>query len=121
LAHLAAGGLKMHRAFARTLIAEWMARRHPRIARSLRDRTDRLKSAVVLAPFLLAGAGQSFRTQFFRMTGEDAAALSAASPRPDERLNAAIALAYAAVSLEGLEGLRAGAFERLEAALALEI
>jgi len=121
LSHLAAGGLEMHRAFARTLVSEWAARRHPRIARGLHVRTCRLKSAVVSAPFLLAGAGQSFRTQFFRMTGEDAASLSAASPRPEERLDAAIALAYAAFSLEGLESLRAGAFERLEAALSAEI
>src|SRR5262249_44902641 len=60
LSHLAAGGLEMHRAFARTLVTEWTARRHPRIARALRVRTRRLRSAVVSAPFLLAGAGQPF-------------------------------------------------------------
>jgi uncharacterized heparinase superfamily protein len=121
LIHLAGGGLEMHRAFARTLIADWTARRHPRIAHALPVRARRLKAAVLAAPLLLAGSAQSFRDPFFRMMSRDATVLSVTSPPGDERLGAALALAYAATSLEGLEGLRAGAFERLEAALSAEI
>jgi uncharacterized heparinase superfamily protein len=121
LTHLAAGGLEMHRAFARTLIGEWTERHHPRIARTLLIRASRVKAAVHCAPFLLAGAARSFRNQFFRMAARDVAVLSVASPPAEERLRVAIALACAATSFEGLEGLKAAAFERLEAALAAEI
>jgi uncharacterized heparinase superfamily protein len=123
LTHLTAGGLEMHRAFARTVVSEWAERRrsHPRIAQTLPVRASRLKTAVLSAPFLLTGAAEAFRGQFFRLTARDMAVLSVASPPPEERLSVAIALAYASTSLAGLEGLRAGAFERLEAALASEI
>jgi uncharacterized heparinase superfamily protein len=121
LTHLAAGGLEMHRAFARTLISEWTERSHPRVARTLSNRASRLKSAVQCAPFLLAGAAQSFRNRFFRMISRDVSVLAVASPPVEERLPIATALAYAAASLEGLEGLKSAAFQRLESALAAEI
>src|SRR5438105_3303958 len=121
LTHLAAGGLEMHRAFARTLVAEWIARNHPRVARALPVRANRVKAAVLSAPFLLAGAPPSFRSQFFRMIARDATVLSVASPRPQERPPVPTAFACAATSVEGLEGRKPGACERLEAALSAEV
>jgi uncharacterized heparinase superfamily protein len=119
--NLAAGGLEMHRAFARSLIMDWVSRRRPRIARALPVRAARLKACVLAAPFLLAGASASFRTAFYRTLGRDLSVLAVASPRAADRMQTALALAYAATSLAGAEGLRAGAFERLEAVLTAEI
>lgn len=119
--HLAAGGLEMHRAFARSLIMDWVSRRCPCIAKTSPVRAARLKACVLAAPFLLDGASASFRTAFFRTLGRDLSALAAASPRMADRMQTAIAFAYATTSLAGAEALRAGAFERLEAALTAEI
>src|SRR5438034_857556 len=83
-----------HRAFARTLITEWIGRSEPRIAQSLPVRANRMKAAVLSAPFLLAGAAQSFRGHFFHLMARDATALSVASARPEERLRTTIAFAY---------------------------
>ena len=47
----------MHRAFARTVITDWFERRrsHPGLARRTLIRATRLKTAVVCAPFHIAG------------------------------------------------------------------
>jgi uncharacterized heparinase superfamily protein len=118
LQHLKAAGRELDRAHGRALFQDWLDRQcyRLRVAREVEVRARRLISLVQNGGFLITGAPASFATGFYGSLGRQARSLYAAPQtglRPPERLQAAIALAYAAVGLSGLEGMAAPALQRL--------
>jgi uncharacterized heparinase superfamily protein len=73
LAHLEAAGSAMYRAYARTLVLDWMesARNLPEEARIPEVAAVRLMALVRHAPFLLKGAGSTFADRFLRLVARD--------------------------------------------------
>src|SRR5262245_59857976 len=110
LAHLKAAGRELDRAHGRALFQDWIDRQcyRMKVARDIEVRARRMISLVQNGGFLTAGAPSSFATGFYASLGRQARSLYAAPQtglRPPERLQTAIALAYAAVGLTGLEGM----------------
>src|SRR5262245_1310500 len=111
LAHLKAAGRELDRAHGRALFQDWIDRQcyRMKVARDIEVRARRMISLVQNGGFLTARG-------FYASLGRQARSLYAAPQtglRPPERLQTAIALAYAAVGLTGLEGMSAPALTRL--------
>src|SRR5262245_43393994 len=118
LGHLKAAGRELDRAHGRSLFQDWLDRQcyRMRVAHEVEVRARRMISLVQNGGFLLAGAPSSFAASFYASLGRQARSLHGAPQtglRPPERLQAALALAYAAVGLAGLEGMSAPALARL--------
>ena len=118
LGHLKEAGRELDRAHGRSLFQDWLDRQcyRMRVAHEIEVRARRMISLVQNGGFLLAGAPSSFAASFYASLGRQARSLYGVPQtglRPPERLQAAIALAYAAVGLTGLEGMSAPALARL--------
>ena len=119
LAHLEAAGSAMYRAYARTLVLDWMesARNLPEEARIPEVAAVRLMALVRHAPFLLKGAGSTFADRFLRLAARETAQMA----HEPARIEQALALAYAVTAFESSPAFRNHAYERLEAAIAEHI
>ncbi len=119
LAHLEAAGSAMHRAYARTLVLDWMtqARNLPQEAKLADVAAVRLMALVRHAPFLLKGAGTAFEDRFLRLVARETAQMA----HEPGRIEQALALAYAVTAFESSATFRAHAYERLETAIAEQI
>jgi uncharacterized heparinase superfamily protein len=116
LAHLEAAGSAMHRAFARSLVLDWMAagRKLPEQARLPDVAAVRLMALTRHAPFLLKGAGATFEDRFLRLIARETAQLA----HEPGRIEQALALAYAVTAFESSSAFRNHAYDRLETAIA---
>src|SRR6476469_1853507 len=78
LAHLEAAGSAMHRAYARTLVLDWMAcaRSLPKEAKLSDVAAVRLMALVRHAPFLLKGAAATFEDKFVRLIARETAQMA---------------------------------------------
>lgn len=115
---LKAGQGQLHRVYARGLIAEWLEHRAWRqpVARSAQTASWRMINWVQCAPFLLNGASRSLELAFFAsLTAQTRSMLrkGSAAALPQDRLLAAIALAYAVFGTSGLESLHKTVLQRL--------
>jgi uncharacterized heparinase superfamily protein len=115
---LKAGQGQLHRVFARGLIAEWFEHRAWRqpVARRSQTASWRMINWVQCAPFLLNGASRSFELAFFNSLTAQVRALlrkGCSAGLPQDRLIAAIALAYGVFGTSGLESLQKSALQRL--------
>jgi len=119
LAHLEAAGSAMYRAYARTLVLDWMesARSLPDEARIPDVAAVRLMALVRHAPFLLKGSGATFEDRFLRLIARETAQMA----HEPGRIEQALALAYAVTAFESSPAFRNHAYERLEAAIAEHI
>lgn len=119
LAHLEAAGSAMYRAYARTLVLDWIesARNLPEEARLPDVAAVRLMALVRHAPFLLKGAGSTFADRFLRLIARETAQMA----HEPGRIEQALALAYAVTAFESSPAFRNHAYERLEAAIAEHI
>lgn len=119
LAHLEAAGSAMYRAYARTLVLDWMtsARSLPQEARLPDVAAVRLMALVRHAPFLLKGAGSTFEDRFLRLIARETSQMA----HEPGRIEQALALAYAVTAFESSAASRNHAYERLEAAIAEHI
>lgn len=119
LAHLEAAGSAMHRAFARTLVLDWMGetRNLPKEARLPDVAAVRLMALVRHAPFLLKNAGSLFEDKFLRLIARETAQLA----HEPGQIEQALALAYAVTAFESSTTFRNHAYERLETAIAQHI
>lgn len=119
LAHLEAAGSAMYRAYARTLVLDWMAsaRSLPEEARIPDVAAVRLMALVRHAPFLLKGSGSTFEDRFLRLIARETAQMA----HEPGRIEQALALAYAVTAFESSPTFRSHAYERLEAAIAEHI
>jgi uncharacterized heparinase superfamily protein len=114
LAHVEATALELGRVQARALITDWLhdSRRHPAGANTLPVLCSRIKAWIFAAPFLLAGADETFRHVFYSgLTGQIRHLhwRTALTSSIETRLDCAAALALAAVALRGLEASRPAA------------
>jgi uncharacterized heparinase superfamily protein len=115
---LKAGQGQLHRVYARGLIAEWLEHRAWRqpAARGAQTASWRMINWVQCAPFLLKGASRSFELAFLASLSAQARAMLRKGPAtalPQDRLLAAIALAYAVFGTSGLESLHKTILQRL--------
>jgi uncharacterized heparinase superfamily protein len=119
LAHLEAAGTAMHRAYARTLVLDWMATagKVPKEAKLIDVAAIRLMALVRHAPFLLKGSSAHFEDRFLRLIARETAQMA----HEPGRIEQALALAYAVTAFESSATFRAHAYERLEAAIAEQI
>ncbi len=119
LAHLEAAGSAMHRAYARTLVLDWMnaGKNLPEEARQGDVAAVRLMALVRHAPFLLKGSGSFFEEKFLRLIARETAQIA----HEPGRIEQALALAYAVTAFESSAAFRNHAYERLEAAMAEQI
>lgn len=119
LAHLEAAGSAMHRAYARTLVLDWMveARNHPKEAKQPDVAAVRLMALVRHAPFLLKGGGAFFEERFLRLIARETTQMA----HEPGRIEQALALAYAVTAFESSATFRSHAYERLETAIAEQI
>ena len=119
LAHLEAAGTAMHRAYARTLVLDWMAqaRNLPGEAKQPDVAAVRLMALVRHAPFLLKGSGSFFEEKFLRLIARETTQMA----HEPGRIEQALALAYAVTAFESSATFRSHAYERLEAAIAEQI
>jgi uncharacterized heparinase superfamily protein len=119
LAHLEAAGSAMHRAYARTLVLDWMteARTLPNEAKLPDVAAVRLMALVRHAPFLLKGAAAAFEEKFLRLIARETAQMA----HEPGRIEQALALAYAVTAFESSTTFRAHAYERLETAIGEQI
>jgi uncharacterized heparinase superfamily protein len=118
LAHIEATGLELGRVHARALIWDWLDsnRGRHRSARVLPVACRRLISWIVAAPFLFQGAGDGFIAAFCSSLSRhirDLQLRASLSRSPATRLDCAMALAFAAVSLKGMESARSTALHLL--------
>lgn len=116
LSHLAADGRELHRAFARALCEQLLSERRMRVAPQdqIDIRARRLIALVTHARMLTQGATDTFCEDFFRFLGREWRLLHNRGKSADQRLNVAIACAYAVTGLAGLGMLRESAFASLE-------
>ncbi len=131
LADMQAAGRELVRAQSRALISEWIVssasagRWHP-FGNSCQSDilARRVISWVQHAAFVLTGCSQDFSDRFFASISQQTKSLyrrTYVESNGLKRLQSAIALVYAAVGLEGLEGLRVKAFDRLGSELDAQI
>jgi uncharacterized heparinase superfamily protein len=116
LMHLEATGLELGRAHARALISDWLQRNCQRRkgANSLRVVSRRLISWLLAVPFLSKHATDDFLCGFHAALARHVSDLqlrSLLSSSSAARLDCAIAMAYAAVGLKGLEFSTSAALE----------
>jgi len=131
LVDMQTAGRELVRAQSRALILEWI-KSGDRQGRSglFRQRRNsdvlarRVTSWVCYAPFFLENCPDAFAEQFFASIGAQARCLyrrTFVEKNSFKRLQSAIGLAYATIGLEGLEGMRTKAFERLAVELDAQI
>ena len=131
LADMRAAGRELARAQSRSLIGEWISAQ--KLTASPKGKGITNKSDVIArrtiswlqhGPFLLHRCPQSFKGQFFSSITQQARCLhkrTYSEKNSLKRLQAAIALTYAALGLTGFENLRERAFERLTGELDVQI
>ena len=109
LRHLRAAGTALAHANARSLVDEFMALGnggHP-LARETHVTARRLISFISQSPLILDGADHAFYQRFLKAIGRHVRDLERAlrsEPLPYRRLTASVALCYAGLCCEGLEG-----------------
>lgn len=114
LRHLRAAGTALAQANARALVDEFVSQRRGErgIARETHILARRITAFVSQSPLLLEGADHGFYHRFLRAIGRSVRDLEEDArrhPLPRSRLAAAIALCYAGLCSQGLEGpLRRG-------------
>jgi uncharacterized heparinase superfamily protein len=126
LADLEATGLELARVNARALVSDWLDRDryHPKLARNLPILCRRLIAWINAAPFLMQHAGEGFLARFCSGLASHIRDLQLRSTfclSQAWRLDCALALAYAAVALKGIETARGAALEQLAERLAQQI
>ena len=109
LRHLRAAGTALAQANARSLVDEFISTGNGdrRLARDTRVLARRLISFVSQSPLILEGADHAFYHRFLKAIGRSVRDLERdvrAHALPDRRLMAAIALCYAGLCCDGLEG-----------------
>ncbi|WP_342640657.1 heparinase II/III family protein [Rhodoligotrophos ferricapiens] len=118
LKHLEAAGTELARIQARALICDWIESRRYKapVARELAVAARRLMSWILHGTFVLYNSDQAFARKFFSSLNRQAGYLARSlnfAPLNRGRLDAAIALGYAATSLGGIEKLRVELLDRL--------
>jgi uncharacterized heparinase superfamily protein len=106
LRHLRAAETALARANARALVAEFIGKRPPRLARATPVLARRTLSFLSQSPLLLEGADHVFYQRFLRAIERGARELArdmAFAPRPIDRLVAAVALSSLGLCCEGME------------------
>jgi uncharacterized heparinase superfamily protein len=126
LRHLRAADTALSRANARSLVDEFLRRRHDRneIARRPVVMSRRLIALISNAGMILEGADHSFYDRFVRHLGETAQRLAIDMRRglnERDRLAAAIGCAYAGLCLDHAERMRRAATSRLSKELDWQI
>lgn len=126
LADLEATGLELGRRHARALIWDWVEKNRYRQpgANAVPVVARRLMSWILAAPFLMPGAEQGFVGGFYSALAShvrDLQLRSAIARSRDIRLDCAIALAFAAVALKGLEASRPSELQQLSERLDTQI
>ncbi|MFO0992712.1 MAG: heparinase II/III family protein [Hyphomicrobiales bacterium] len=123
LAHLEADGRELHRVFARALCAQLLAAKTlPVPAEDLiLTRARRLISLVGHGRMLTENAPVEFLAVFFSHMRREWRALQGRGKTSDEKLDVAIACAYAVTGLGGLSAYRDGAYAKLESELDQQI
>ena len=119
LAHLEAAGSAMHRAYARTLVLDWMAAGAQLARRSepARCRGGAADGAGAPCAFPAQGCGAFFEDKFLRLIARETSQIA----HEPGRIEQALALAYAVTAFESSAAFRSHAYERLEAAIAEQI
>ncbi|MCC5977444.1 MAG: heparinase II/III family protein [Salinarimonas sp.] len=108
LRHLRAADTALARANARALVGEFLARQPDATARATEVTARRVIAFLSQSPLILDGADHAFYHKLMRALGRDLRRLQramASQPRPLARLQAAVAVTYAGLSLEGFEGI----------------
>lgn len=126
LRHFEAAGRELPRVQARALIIDWIqiGRNHDHTARRLDVAARRLISWIRHGSFMLHNAPCVFRDKFLSSLARQTAALTHAmmfAPPARARLDAALAVLYATIALDGLERQRAQALRRVSRELELQI
>lgn len=126
LSDLKAGGSELQRAQARSLIGDWIKTResHNRVAWQMDTTARRLLNLMYNCTFLLDQAGEQFETIYFVSLGRHIRWIQRRlpfAPAGRGKLDAAIALSYAAVCLDTGPKFRDGAFQALSRELAAQI
>jgi uncharacterized heparinase superfamily protein len=119
LMHLNAEGRELHRVFARALCAQLLASKSLPVAAEdlIVTRARRLISLISYASMLTENAPVDFLNVFFGHMRREWRGLQARGRTNDEKLDVAMACAYAVIGLGGLGAYRDAAFARLEAEL----
>ena len=109
---------ELYRVYARGLVSEWLEERAWRqpAARQIPVLSWRIINWVQCAPYLLSGASRSFELSFFNSLTAQIRLVMRKGPDaslPEERLLAAIALAYGVFGTTGLDALHKTALHRL--------
>jgi uncharacterized heparinase superfamily protein len=123
LAHLEAEGRELHRVFARALCGQLLAAKALPVAAEdlILTRARRLISLITYGRMLTENAPAEFLATFFSHLRREWRGLQTRSRTSDEKLDTAIACAYAVTGLSGLAAYRDAAFARLEAELDQQI
>lgn len=126
LADLEAGGSELQRAQARSLIGDWIKTRdgHNKVAWQMGTTARRLLNLLYNSVFLLEKAGHQFEDTYFVSLGRHIRWIQRRlpfAPAGRGKLDAAIALSYAAVCLDTGPKFRDAAFQALSRELAAQI
>lgn len=124
LRHLRAADTALARANARALVDEFLRTQAPPSARRAVVCARRAMSLLSQSPLILERADHAFYHKVMRALGRDIRVLSQAMndhPKSQTRLVAAVAAAYAGLSIEGFEGLARRASRALARELDLQI
>jgi len=123
LKHLDADGRELHRVFARALCAQLLSTSRLPVAPQEQTliRARRFISLIAYGRMLTENAAPEFLDIYFRHARREWRQLQSPGKTPDERLDMAIACAYAVTGLGGLSAYRDGAFARLDAELDQQI
>ncbi|MEM8646423.1 MAG: heparinase II/III family protein [Pseudomonadota bacterium] len=126
LSDLKAGGNELQRAQARSLIGDWIKTRdsHQAVAWQMDTTARRLLNLLYNCAFLLDQAGRQFEDLYFVSLGRHIRWIQRRlpfAPAGRGKLDAAIALSYAAVCLDTGPRFRDGAFQALSRELSAQI
>ncbi len=126
LADLQAGGSELQRAQARSLLGDWIKTRdrHNAVAWQMDITARRLLNLLYNSAFLLDKSGQQFENTFFVSLGRHIRWIQRRlqfAPAGRGKLDAAIALSYAAVCLDTGAKFRDSAFQALSRELSSQI
>lgn len=123
LSHLEAEGRELHRVFARALCAQLLASKTLPVAAGdlILTRARRFISLITYGRMLTENAPAEFLESFFGQMRREWRGLQTRGKTNDEKLDVAIACAYAVTGLGGLGAYRDAAFARLEAELDQQI
>jgi uncharacterized heparinase superfamily protein len=115
---LAATGQALHLTLARRMVTGWVAATPARQANNLGVLDRRIFNLLLHAQYLVPGAGDDFRSTFYRALSRDLANLRAAQPQTlTDQFNRALVLFAASVSLRGCESYRDAAATQLHESL----